>query len=832
MIRTHALATAFVAFLLAASLGHAAEPDAESKKSRLPDPGELTSLAVETGHGTEARLEIRGADTRQQLLVTGVYASGQGRDLTAETVYESQPEGVISIDASGMLTPLDDGSAILRVRHEAGPSAELAVTVRDFDRQPEVHFANHITPIFTKHGCNGGGCHGKSGGQNGFRLSLLGFEPPEDYQFLVKEARGRRVFPAAPDRSLLLLKATGQLPHGGGERFTEDSYEYRLMRRWIAQGLPYGAEDAPTVDRIEVFPRERIMDAHAQQQLLVIAHYTDGSTQDVTRMAQFEPNAVEMAEVSPTGVVTTIDQTGDVAVMVRYQAQVDVFRATIPLGIQIESMPQANNFIDELAFAKLKQLGLPPSELCDDATFLRRSTVAIAGRLPTLEESQEFMADASENKRDRLIDRLLGSIDYAENFANKWATVLRNKRVQDTYKHGTYAFHMWIRNSLHQNMPYDQFVREIVAASGDIGRNPPVAWYREVNEVEEQVEDTAQLFLGMRIQCARCHHHPFEKWSQKDYYSLAAFFSQVQRKEGELPSEQRIFHNPGKATAKNPKTGENELPTGLGDEPQEVAPDYDPRQALADWMSQPDNPFFARALVNRYWKHFFSRGLVEPEDDMRVTNPATNPELLDAVAEHFVESGYDLKDLVRTICRSRLFQLSSEPNPYNADDKQNYSRYFPRRLRAEVLLDSVDSLTGSPTKYAGMPAGTRAVALPDTEFNSFFLTVFGRPEAATACECERTSDANLAQSLHLINSNEIQQKLASKEGRAAILAADAQRTPADNIAELYMRAYSRLPTPDEQSRAMAYIEKAENVGHAYEDIVWALINTKEFLFDH
>ncbi len=797
------------------------------KTPGLGDPGRLTRLVIETG----ARPAVLvGRHARRQLVVTGHYASGQLRDLTRQVVYDTVPSGIVSVDATGYVTPQGDGDVVVRARTAGGVTGEVKLSVRRFNDVIPVHFANEVVPVFTKYGCNSGGCHGKSGGQNGFKLSLLGFVPSEDYEWLVKEARGRRLFPAAPERSLLLLKATGVVPHGGGQRFDVDSPPYDLLRRWIAQGMPPGAPDAPKVERIEVVPAERVLDREASQQLAVIAHFTDGSTEDVTRMTQFESNDPEMASTTTEGLVTTGSLTGSVAVMTRYQGQVAVFRATVPLGIELKSLPAPANFIDEHIFAKLRELGMPPSSRCDDATFIRRVTVDIAGRLPTYEEARAFLQDTRNDKRARLIDRLLASGDYADYFATKWCAVLRNKRQRNEERRITYAFRSWVRSALYENMPYDQFVRSIITATGTVRTNPAVAWYKQVRDQFAQVEDTAQLFLGLRIQCARCHHHPFERWSQQDYYGFAAFFSKVARKPGRYSFEDRIYNRRGTAGSTNPKTGRSVPPTGLGGEPISLSADDDPRRALADWMADPNNPFFARALVNRYWKHFFGRGLVDPEDDLRVTNPASHPELLDALARHFIESGYDLKQLIRTICNSRTYQLSSEPNRYNAEDRQNFSRYYPKRLYTEVLLDAIDDVTGSSTNFGQVPVGTRAVQLPDSGFNSYFLTVFGRPQGASACECERSSEANLAQSLHLINSREVQGKVAGKRVQE-LAKKDADHRA--NVRRLYLTVFSREPTAEELEIAVRYIQnKKDQVRQAYEDLVWALINTKEFLFNH
>jgi uncharacterized protein DUF1549/uncharacterized protein DUF1553/Big-like domain-containing protein len=814
-------------------LSFAQETPAKPKAPGLGDPGKLVSIAVDTGRAKDGLVAISGRDAVQQLVVTGSFDSGQTRDLTRKSTYEAAPAGIIAVDSTGFVTPIAEGQATVKVVAAPGIEATVNMVVKDLVTDKPINFPNQITPVFTKYSCNGGGCHGKSGGQNGFRLSLLGFEPKEDYEYLVREGKGRRLFPAAPDQSLLLMKASARLPHGGGQRIEFDSPAYRLVKRWIEQGMPFGKDTDPKVTHIEVFPTERLMERETTQQIVVVAHYSDGSSEDVTRTTTFDSNDTEMAEVSVTGLVTTGQLTGSVAVMARYQGHVGVYRATVPLGVQTDKLPPAKSFVDELVYKKLKALGLPSSQPCDDATFLRRVSIDIAGRLPTLAESEQFLADQNPNKRAALIDRLLDSTDYADYFSNKWNAILRNKRRQDTEKPSTFAFYEWIRQSLHENKPYDQFVREILTATGEPGKNAPVAWYREVKDQSAQVEDTAQLFLGLRIQCARCHHHPFEKWSQNDYYGFAAFYAQVGRKRGGVQGDERIFHRRGVASANNPKTGQGVKPTGLGSAPLEIPSDADPRVELANWMSAKDNPFFARSLVNRYWKHFFGRGLVDPEDDMRVTNPPSNPELLDALAKDFLDHNFDLKHLCRTIANSTTYQLSAEPNEWNQDDKQNFSRYYPKRLNAEVLLDAIDQVTGTQTSFGGIPAGTRAVQLPDNGFQSYFLTVFGRPEASSACECERSSEANLAQSLHLLNSGEIQGKLTAGNGYAATLGNDKARPHEIKLRELYLLAFSRPPAADELSIALAHIEKnKDDPKRAYEDIVWALINTKEFLFNH
>jgi hypothetical protein len=709
-----------------------------------------------------------------------------------------------------------------------------------------IHFANDVVPVLTKAGCNAGVCHAKAGGgQNGFELSLLGFEPQDDYDHLVREGRGRRLFPAAPEQSLLLKKASGQVPHGGGVRLAVNSEGYRLLREWIRQGTPPSSDTDASLESIEVQPQRGTVAAREHQQLKAIAHYSDGSTRDVTELALYESNHNAMAEVSENGRVDTMDIPGKVSVMVRYQAKVAVYSASIPLGAPIGDLPEANNFIDDLLFANLQEIGIPPSPLCDDATFIRRVSLDIAGRLPTADEAREFFATDSENRRAQFVDELLRSPDYADYFANKWTALLKNRRDDASDITSNFAFHAWIRDSLLANVPYDQVVRELLAATGTVIGNPAVAWYKRVKEPKQQMEDVAQLFLGVRMQCAQCHHHPFERWSQDDYYGLSAFFSQVGRKPTATRGEDLIFHQRGIATAKNIKSGQMIRPVALGDAVGEISADQDPRLRLADWMSGPDNPFFAKAIVNRYWKHFFKRGLIEPEDDIRDTNPPTNPELLGALEDHFRSSGFDLKELVRVITNSRSYQLSSMPNEHNVADDQNYSHYYPKRLQAEVLLDAIDHLTGAQTSFANLPLGTRAVALPDNSYNkaSPFLRVFGRPEGSSVCECERVQSASLAQSLHLINASDIKSKLETKGGTAEQLA-DQDQPLEDRIRELYMVAYSRQPTSAELKTIEDYlaqprldaagkpIDAKRAARENFQDLIWALVNTKEFLFNH
>ncbi|MEQ1850380.1 MAG: DUF1549 and DUF1553 domain-containing protein [Chthoniobacteraceae bacterium] len=722
----------------------------------------------------------------------------------------------------------------------------FAMNARAADPAGSLSFVRDIQPILTKAGCNAGVCHAKAiTGQRGFRLSVLGFEPEEDYEAIVKQGKGRRVFPPAPEESLIIAKGAAIVPHAGGKKLNPGSEDYRTIVNWIAAGMPYAQKDEAALQEIVVEPGRVTMKVNTAQQLKVTARYSDGGTRDVTKLALFEANDRAMAEAGELGLVRTLDIPGNVAVMVRFGGKVAVCSVSVPLGAPVDSLPPEKNFIDRHVFANLKRIGVPPSPVCDDPTFLRRVSLDIGGRLPTLEETNNFLASDAPDRRDRAIEALLNSPDYADYFANKWTSLLKNTRGDAADITSNFAFHAWMRDSLLANTRYDQIVRQILGSTGTIVSNPPVAWYKRVKEPSTQLEDVAQLFLGVRMQCAQCHHHPFERWTQAEYYHLAAFFSQIGRKPTAIAGEDLIFHKRGIAQTEHRKTRVMLKPAGLGEPELDIAADEDPRLALVDWMSKKENPFFAKSLVNRYWKHFFKRGLVEPEDDLRDTNPPTNPELFDALAKHFTESGYDLKSLVRTIVQSHAYQLSSVPDAHNAVDRQAFSHFYPKRMTAEVLLDSIDTLTGSKTDFPDLPPGTRAVSLPDNSYNrsSPFLKVFGRPEGASVCECERVQSASLAQSLHLMNAADVKAKLTASGGRAAQLA-KAGMPDAEGIRELYLVAFSREPTTDEIRIAESHLLKTRTDAQGkpldpqrarrdgYEDLLWALLNTKEFLYNH
>ena len=805
----------------------------------LPAETEFTKIEV---FPTEVKL--RGLDDAIQMVITGTTKSGMLLDLTSVSQYEAADSKTLRVTPSGRVVPLSNGSSSINVSFGTKKLQVVAKT-SDCDINLPINFANQIVPIFTKLSCNSGGCHGKASGQNNFKLSLLGFDPDLDFISLVQESRGRRVFPASPDNSLLLTKSVGIVPHGGGKKMEVGSDEYRLVRRWVAAGVPYGNPTDAVVTKITIYPENRIMPRNAKQQFIVTAHYTDGTTEDVTRRAQYESNEQDIATVDSNALVRTNSMAGEAAIMVRYQEFVNIFRATVPLSEKPREFAFENNtFVDKFTSAKWKQLGLAPSELCSDEQFIRRLSLDLSGTIPTPVQVKAFVDSTSPNKRKDLVEKMLNSSEYSYYFAAKWADILRVKRggQADNMK-GTFAFHGWIRDAIKSDMPYDQFAREILTATGDESETPPTYWYKSLTNPEQYVDDTSQVFLGLRMACAQCHHHPYEKWSQDDYWGMASFFGKIGRKKLAIPgqaSNNNANQKLGVYTTKtgsvtNKRSGKVADYKALGEKAMVMEEDDDPRVKLVDWMVDGKNQFFPKAIANRYWAHFFSRGIVDPLDDMRVTNPPSNPELLDALAGDLVKNGFSLKQLIRSIVNSRTYQLSAVPNDFNKQDKQNYARYYPKRLSAEVLFDAVCLITDSPAGFGGLPtdqlAPKRAIMLPDEGYTSYFLDVFGRPQRISACECERVSEANLAQALHLLNSDEIQNKLARPNGRADAIAKD-PRPDAEKIDDIFLWAFSRKPTPQQKESALGHLTKhTMNKKLAYENIIWALLNTKEFMFN-
>jgi hypothetical protein len=714
-----------------------------------------------------------------------------------------------------------------------------------------VYFLTDVVPELTKLGCNSGGCHGKSTGQNGFKLSLLGFEPGGDYDALVTEARGRRINAASPQQSLMLVKATAAVPHGGGKRTQVGSAAYGTLLRWIEQGAAPPSPRDPVLQRIAVAPEQLTFDAATrQQQLQVTAYYSDGSSRDASRQAVYLSNEPDVADVDDAGVITVKNRRGLFAVMVRYGDQIGAFYGTVPVASRPASVnnvltawekANSGSFVDRLLVAQWLRLGIAPSQPTSDDEFLRRASLDICGTVPTPDEVRTYAADTDPDKGARLIDRLLERPEYASYFALKWADILRNRGqgfFTTMQRPGTARFAGWIRDCIAANMPYDRFVAELLTASGSQEKNPPTLWYRTVRNTQDYVESVAQAFLGVRIQCAQCHHHPAERWSQDDYYGLAAVFARVGRKGGyidvEVPTSETIFPD-DEGEVVHPRTGQVMKPRPLGGPDFQVSRYDDPRRSLAGWMTAPDNPYFARTMANRMWSHFFGRGLIHPIDDARSTNPPSNPELLDALARDFVAHNFDVKHLIRTLCTSAAYGISSVPNETNRDDIQCFARHDPKRLAAEVLLDALGQVLKAPTTFANVkgdfPIGTRAIDLPDEAVPSHFLDAFGRPARTSACECERVDAPALGQTLELVSSKELQTKLTAEGGYVAQVSNNG-KSHADNVSDVFLRVFARGPRPEELAAAVRFLESQNDRKRAYGSLLWALLATDEFLFNH
>lgn len=615
------------------------------------DPLPIGNGPIRSLSALPERIVLNGSNRLHQLVITGQFANGGIRDLTRQVKYHAIDPGIVRVSAGGMLITVKNGRTEVITEFQ-GKTAKVTITVERADREQPIHFVNEIAPIFSKLGCNSGACHGKSTGQNGFRLSLLGFEPQVDFEALTREARGRRIVPSLPEASLLLQKPTGQLPHGGGKRLSAESRDYHLLLRWIRAGTPFGSETDPKVVGLAIMPGQRLAPPKSKSQIAVAALYSDGSRRDVTADAEYSSNHSEIATVTEGGLIETQDLPGEGTIMVRYLGHVGVFRVAIPQDIPPEKciFPRRACFVDDHVFAKLKHLGIPPSDLCNDSEFLRRVSLDITGTLPTAKEADAFLRDTDVNKRTKWVDELLGRPAYASYFALKWGDILRNRRDGIVGVGGkqerTQALHEWIRESMAKNKPYDRFVREILTATGDFSgpkAQPPVGWYNVLRTPQALVDDTAQVFLGTRIQCAQCHHHPYEKWSQDDYWELAAFFARVQLVNPKNVAQAKKANSKANASdirvvlmpdglVTGPHGKSYAKPRPLGAWELDVPASEDPREKLVDWMVHPNNPFFAKAIANRYWAHFFGRGIVDMPDDMRISNPPSNEPLLDALA--------------------------------------------------------------------------------------------------------------------------------------------------------------------------------------------------------
>lgn len=695
-------------------------------------------------------------------------------------------------------------------------------------------FRNHVQPVLTKYGCNSGACHGSSAGKNGFKLTLRGYDPDTDHAVLTRQAAARRVSIVEPARSLLLLKPTGIIAHGGGQRFDTNSLEYRVLSEWIAAGAPPPAENDPVIEKLEITPGSRTLAPSGQQQLKVSATFSDGRTEDVTRWAKYTSSDEGIASVTETGLVKMLSH-GESTISVWYLSRVASARVSVPYPNRIDAgafaRMERRNFIDDLVQKKLKTLNISPSGPATEGEFLRRAFLDATGTLPTVDEVRNFLADTAPDKRTKLIDNLLERSEYVDYWTYKWSDLLlasSNKLQRKTLL----SFSEWIRESVRQNRPWDEFVRELITASGNSQENGAVSYYVIHKSPIDRAENMTAAFMGIRMTCARCHNHPLEKWTQKQYYGFANLFTRVKLKNGAAPGDVSVYNSPT-GDINHPRLGRPVAPRPLDGEELSFDSTKDRRVHFAEWLTSPKNPHFARMLVNRVWKNFMGRGLVDPVDDMRATNPPSNDELMTALEQDFIKHNFDVKHLIRTVMNSSTYGLSSATNETNAKDDRYYSHFIARRLPAEVILDGLSQVTGVPTKFEGYPAGTRALQLPDSRVDSYFLTVFGRPERLITAESERQQDPTLTQALHVINGQTINEKLRAADG-AVERFTKSNLADAEVIEHLYLAAYSRQPKAEEKAKLMQAL--AQGSGEArrqmLEDLAWAVLTGREFLFNH
>jgi hypothetical protein len=789
-----------------------------------------------------ARLEVFPQDVQlftarseQSIVCRVVQPDGITRDVTDQVQYVA-PDNLIKMDHN-VARPVGDGAGELKIKFQ-DQIVSLPVKVKDAKVERPISFRLDVQPIFMRAGCNVGSCHGAAHGKDGFHLSLFGYDPAGDYERITREMGTRRINLAIPKESLLIQKGIGAVPHTGGTRFHEGDGLYKTLMRWIEAGVP---DDAPTVaqaDSLEILPRQAVLEGEGtKQQFTVRAHYSDGTVRDVTHLALFNSNNDNSAGISPDGLVTA-GKRGEAFVMARFATfTVGSQVIVIPKGInyQFPSNLPEYNYVDQLVDAKLKKLRIVPSPVCGDEVFLRRAYADIIGLLPTRDEHDRFMASTETDKREKLVDELLGRKEFVELWVMKFAELLKIRSDNQTVSYkSALLYYNWLEDKLSHDVPMDQIVQELLDSTGGTFKSPATNYFEVERDPLKLAENTAQVFMGMRIQCAQCHNHPFDRWTMNDYYGFAAFFSQVGRKQAEDPREQIVFSSGGGEVA-NPLTHKVAPPTFLGGGEADVK-GKDRREVLAKWLASPSNPYFAKNLANIVWDHFLGKGIVEPVDDVRISNPPVNPELLDALGTKFQQYHYDFKHLVRDICTSRVYQSATETNASNEADDRNFSHAAVRRMKAEVLLDMLSEVTGVPEKFRGLPLGSRAVEIADGNTSDYFLTTFGRATRTTVCSCEVKMDPNLSQALHLLNGRTVTRKL----GTSTVIADELKekKSPEQIVDDLYVRCFGRKPTGDELAAVTAQLPNADDKNKAadtkavLDDLFWALLNSQEFMFNH
>ena len=805
----------------------------------------LFFLVGSTRSGLTAELEVFPTEvalrykTDLQRIVVVLDSADESREVTSEIEFIIADANVVSVSQAGIIRPRSNGNTKIQVKLGELRS-ELHVTVTDFELKGPVSFELHIQPILAARGCSTGACHGKARGQNGFQLSLLGFDSEFDFNAVTREARGRRIFPASPQESLLLRKGAGHVPHGGGIRLPNDSDDYQTILRWIEMGASREIQDEPVLESVEIFPTDRVMVPMETQQLVVLASYSDGTKRDVTGQSAFQSNESVVVGVSDLGVIKSGPIPGEATIMARFMGAIAICRVLIPLAGEISDdyyadLPR-NNFIDDKVWDKLQLLGITASSPAVDSKIVRRLFIDIIGRLPTPEEAQQYINDTTLDKQAKLVDWLLEQPEYADHWANKWTDLLR----PNPYRVGIKAvlnYDNWIREAFRENRPYDQFVRGLVTAEGSTFRNGASTLFRDRRSPDEVTTLVSQLFLGIRLDCAKCHHHPFERWSQDDFYSFAAFFARVGRKgtglSPPISGSEEVIMEAASGSVTHPLTGAVLSPRPLYGTVEfsedELVSDYSIRGKLADWMVSNENDYFGKVMANRVWADMMGRGLVEPVDDLRATNPATNEPLLAALGKYFAENKYDIKKLIGIIAKSHVYGLSSEPTERNVADTRNYSRHYRVRLRAEVLLDAISDITAMPNNFSAMAYGARSNQIWTHRVTNLFLDTFGRPDPNQDPPCERTPDSTVTQILHLMNSPELHAKVTNSSNSISKMIDEQEAEPGEVTKQIYLLCYSREPDGDELEICLKIFgENKDNPKAAASYILWALMNTPEF----
>jgi hypothetical protein len=765
---------------------------------------------------------------RQSFVVQVAYPNGLTRDVTKEAKLTLSDAAKVKL-AANVLHPVADGESQLTVEFE-GLTKTIPIKIEQATADRVVSFKLDIMPIFMKSNCNTGSCHGAARGKDGFRLSLFGFDPDGDQFRIARELPGRRINLALPEESLMMTKSVGSVPHTGGKRFGTDSEYYATMLRWLKAGGNNDVGEIPKVLSVELYPPAGVLDgADSTQQLTVRAKYSDGTDRDVTNLAVFLSNNDTAATVSPEGIVTAHER-GESFIMARFETHtVGRQFITLPKGQQyVDPKTPEFNFVDTLIYNKLRKLRITPSGLCSDEEFLRRASLDIVGVLPTVEEYARFMEDKDAKKREKLVDELLNRKEFVEVWVMKWAELLQIRTTNQISYKSMLRYYNWLQERIANNMPTDQMVRELLGSSGGTFQNAATNYYQNERDTLKTSENVAQVFMGMRIQCAQCHNHPFDRWTMDDYYSFAAFFSQIGRKRGEDPRELIIF-NSGGGDVRHLVGNKVMTPKFLGGEVPDVK-GKDRRVVMADWLASPQNPYFATNLGNIVWSHFFGKGIIDQVDDVRVSNPPVNKELLDELGRRFTEYNYDFKKLVRDICVSRVYQHTTATNETNIKDSRNFSHAALRRVRAEVLLDAITQVTDTKNKFQGLPTGARAVQIANGNTSTYFLTAFGRAKRETVCSCEVSIEPNLSQALHLLNGDTVNTKMA--QGKLVPTRLKEGKTPEQVAEEIYIRCLCRKPTDREKAALKEVIDNETNKQQALEDIFWATMNSREFVFNH